>query len=1459
MPVTITGCTNLGSITVEGDYVQRIGGIVSQLYRGTVKDCVNNGNIDHPGTQGSACGGIIGEATKSAKGLVEIEGCSNTGDIVCVQKAGGIVGAANSISRIARCFNTGAVSAGNTAGTTATCMYTGGLIGYLSGSSSSYGEGQDPKVTIEESFNCGAVGTTESSSVGGIIGGFALGGGWQPTVSGTQYKIKACYNAGSVSGASNVGGLLGKVECSQYNSTFSFSNCYNVGDLKSEGTQGLCIGSISDINGKDGANSIDISNLFGRESGVVQGIGEVGETGAVISDSDVTAMASADMMDESFATMLGGAFCMWKEGDQHEELFSDYPYPVLKSFAGGEASETVNVRVSNAGWFTSKMNGHETYATAIASGGRVEMEFDSKYPDAPYNIKLTGVKSGGAALSPGSDGKYVLDEVTADTTVELEYIYDNLPEVVTPETTFPVVMNVIDGTTGEKLDGATISVEGHEPTEGRYALPVGTYPIKASLSGYADVEGTFDVETDMNREADNTVTVKLYPDGTAKRTVRVSTSVSDKDWYVTILSGDVRIASGDGNAVPEDRSTLGDWASYRVYVSDFELYDGDYTYECFGYDGPNAQGNSANGGYAGKSIGAGPLKVSKDELVRLRFVQFYNAMSDKPGYASNEASSLYTMEVKSSDGTVYTPGSSNPKDGKRCGMYVLPAMGDDVLYSYKFFPAKEGDWMASEGTVYVYPFNQNKSYTGKTLSDSRRFYITSKGEMTLTVPEGSEVKLWHMVKFYEPVEMLEPDSTTYNGDGSMTVKYTVPVGTNIQYSVALDGYVKYCDCIRKSEASQSVTLTKDDLYPDAGVDLHGNRDGSKSEVGFYDADIAMSAPDSKYIELEPGEDFELYCFRNWQAIGSGTENDYVDPDYTIEVISGDSVEVTDSFYAGATLHAREGASGVSLVRVTYGPVEYRGTVYGKLWERNTAVIAVNVGGGAGSIDTGITQREFETAYFARSVNGVERPDDEQRYTLTFTPTCSDASGATVSKVLVHDPVGSKDAWDDSAWTELEAASDGSYTVALPEGRSMVRVEASDGSVAYRSVRATGIDVTVGDGSAPTFYEDGTFTTTVKEGSDATVDFDGIQMPWPKLASIYNPGFPSETYVAYKMTDPDGKTIAGDDGEDEWFEGIHTQYQVAEKNALTLSGLSLGIYTLDDGHIHTNMFGSDPNSGHRCITKGGQIAASSMDSGGNSPEWDLGMLCNMPELRLAVQDDAAANAEELIGKIGNVTLDSGDAIEAARKAYDALTDAEKSAVVSAKTLEDAEAEYQKLQGDSNLQDVADVTGAILGIDWTVPMDEANDLDSVRAWVEQKLAGIDAKGCKIEFEVTSVSPAVAGTEGAEAGTAGSFAVSFKVSKGDGEEAASRDSSARGTIVQTTWNGSNASGGAGKADGKDGSGGSAASGKGGKMSKTGDGAGLALAVAACALAAGIGAVAVAGRRKRSADIASRGRHVR
>ena len=67
-------------------------------------------------------------------------------------------------------------------------------------------------------------------------------------------------------------------------------------------------------------------------------------------------------------------------------------------------------------------------------------------------------------------------------------------------------------------------------------------------------------------------------------------------------------------------------------------------------------------------------------------------------------------------------------------------------------------------------------------------------------------------------------------------------------------------------------------------------------------------------------------------------------------------------------------------------------------------------------------------------------------------------------------------------------------------------------------------------------------------------------------------------------------------------------------------------------------------------------------------------------------EAASEVISLIEAIGTVTKDSGSKITAARKAYDALTDAQKKLVSNYIVLTEAEAAFAKLTGDLPFADV-----------------------------------------------------------------------------------------------------------------------------------------------------------------------------
>ena len=148
-PVVFSKCYNTGTVTATSTYV---GGVIGNIYTGytTVDSCYNTGNVY---SAGKYVGGISGGLTNS---YITVSNCWNSGSVTTdASYAGGILGYNNIVNNdsIINCYNTGAVS---TTATDATVGYDiGGIIGY-SGS------------VFVNTYNAGTV--SGADYVGGIVG-----------------------------------------------------------------------------------------------------------------------------------------------------------------------------------------------------------------------------------------------------------------------------------------------------------------------------------------------------------------------------------------------------------------------------------------------------------------------------------------------------------------------------------------------------------------------------------------------------------------------------------------------------------------------------------------------------------------------------------------------------------------------------------------------------------------------------------------------------------------------------------------------------------------------------------------------------------------------------------------------------------------------------------------------------------------------------------------------------------------------------------------------------------------------------------------------------------------------------------------------------------------------------------------------------------------------------------------
>lgn len=205
---SVSDCTNDGAVSGGGSGV---GGIAGGAWDSvSVSGCTNDGTVSG---DSSSVGGVVGGTGDS----VSVSGCTNAGEVSGKNNTGGIVGRAVADSSngsatgvaVEDCVNRGDVSV--------TDSYVGGVVGELSNTNT-----EGSVLTVRRCGNEGDV-TSDGNRAGGVAGINYCGS------SSAKNVLESVYNAGSVSGTTDVGGIVG----SGYG---SISMAYNVGDVSGTGS-----------------------------------------------------------------------------------------------------------------------------------------------------------------------------------------------------------------------------------------------------------------------------------------------------------------------------------------------------------------------------------------------------------------------------------------------------------------------------------------------------------------------------------------------------------------------------------------------------------------------------------------------------------------------------------------------------------------------------------------------------------------------------------------------------------------------------------------------------------------------------------------------------------------------------------------------------------------------------------------------------------------------------------------------------------------------------------------------------------------------------------------------------------------------------------------------------------------------------------------------------------------------
>lgn len=580
-------------------------------------------------------------------------------------------------------------------------------------------------------------------------------------------------------------------------------------------------------------------------------------------------------------------------------------------------------------------------------------------------------------------------------------------------------------------------------------------------------------------------------------------------------------------------------------------------------------------------------------------------------------------------------------------------------------------------------------------------------DITVTAPAGSTLRMGTFGSYYS-YTFLEPVSQETKGD-TMTASFRLPETGSQQFLRAQnpDGVTYWT--FGKFTGGQELAVTRDDLHLDDDVTAASV---NRFDKNVYDlGNIYLNINRQGYLNMDAGQTYELNVLRNWQAIESFMNSQIALPDAHYRVLSldgGDSDVVTITPDANNSCLATMTANrpGTAIVQVTYDAMTFAQGMGGKdfsaIWPEFTGVFVVSVGADGSSIQT--------NTFIDRPTVNITK--DEQKYldaehdilfyvgtqgaSYSFTP--QEGCTVTVARSTVTD----KMTFNGFTSQGVSVDKNGQVTVTgLTTGRHILRIE-KDGMAAYQVITARGVSYDIIDADGNVLPQD----AELVPGQAVKVQFHDLVSPKEKISGVYNFNF-SLVYL-----DAQGSKYQTNPGTP------FGQYDFSSNPARQLLSVTIPEtaegYSYDlTGTIRVGGFGGIPT--HRGVSY-----RSGMDRQYGTTT--AAVLTRLPELVLPLTGWYVHDVEQKIAAIGEVTLDSEEAIQAARTAYDALRQERKEQVSNYDVLVAAEARLAELQDEA----VANVETLINAIGQPVT-------PASRAAVEAARAAYDALAQKLQARV------------------------------------------------------------------------------------------------------------------------------
>ena len=720
--------------------------------------------------------------------------------------------------------------------------------------------------------------------------------------------------------------------------------------------------------------------------------------------------------------------------------------------------------------------------------------------------------------------------------------------------------------------------------------------------------------------------------------------------YASGVKGDVDLLAGKNTVADGDYGGL-KYAGVKLPVGNYW-----------------AQGYNEAGQYNG-----GIVVTVAEDTTSIAFSRTYGIYASNSGWVENTD---YTIDyqVVGADGMnrkAETGTSTNWGTTRTSGIFV---QGDTVKATLTPIGDKAADYVAA--TV---------SKTGTQTESAIELYasIPAATRVTVNAPKGSTISAG-IFRTYWTYEFVEAASVTENADG-VSATFTLPV-------LPADSYLNYNNHFVRVQHPDGVTYWTFDKWNTQQTidvtreDLHiGDSEYTKTTVNGFDknlydlGNVYLTVNQKGYKNLEVGQSFDLQVFRNWQAIENYMNTKIALPDVhyrVIDVNGNDSDILTISTDANNSSIASVTANknGTAIVLVTYDAMTHAqgmgGTELSAIWPEFTGVFVVTVGADGTAIETNaVMDRLGAKTTPLDAEHDILYYFDDQGASYSFKP--EEGCTVTVARSTVTD----KMSFNGFTADGVTVAADGTVTVTgLTTGRHILCVE-KDGVKTYQVVTARGVSYDFLDADGKVLPK----TTEFKAGDKVKIQFNGLVNPAEKLSGVYN-----RTPIINLVGEDNTKFVSGQAG---WagtydFNGNPARQAITVTIPDNWTELS---YSLTGAITAGRGFGQATGA-HRAARYGTGL--------GKYTETTIGdIMSQLPALSLKLEGWHVNDVIEKIDAIGEVTLASEEAITAARAAYEALTEAQQAQVTNYDKLTAAEARLADLKAAKAVDDMIDAIGEV----------------------------------------------------------------------------------------------------------------------------------------------------------------------